>query len=73
MVRREYLGSAAISRCSRAKKNEWLKEKATLELKADTKTREVEIQQESLDRKNSEVRRCYYWFHCHVGLGCQQM
>lgn len=39
----------------RAKKNDWQREKATLELKIDTKAREVQLQQESIDRKNQEV------------------
>ena len=49
----------------RAKKNDWEREKATLELKMDTKAREVQLQQESIDRKNQEVRTEFVFFH-HV-------
>ena len=36
-------------------KNDWQREKATLELKVDTRAREVQLHQESIDRKNQEV------------------
>ncbi|XP_067943819.1 centrosomal protein of 63 kDa-like [Watersipora subatra] len=41
----------------KVKRNDWEKERATFELKVETKVRELQLQQESIDRKNLEINR----------------